>query len=495
MTINHQALRMVRSVGNPWASGRGRCWLLFAAGLLALAALGGCGSSDERFADPVGVMMDQSASYEKRWKAARQAEREQATAEKRVLALQRLVWVRGYPMEFSNYAVDELVKINEADARAFLIRIMPLIKDWDTLRYVFDMAVARDWKDLTPAIVQNYAIPTQAFPDADRPERKALEALHPGVPAARTIMNVISLETTGGTERQRIAAWQLLNRLSDKPGEVATWLKGLPATDGLITDLQAGAAELGVVPVQFDAIVWLRELRKPERISLWNQSKAALGGLDESQKKDIEVRHLPVAAWAHQHRADWMKLSRAQLLGLIEGRLDSAPHFTRGPVHDGGAEDHPQMLRDWKDQLSWGDLLMIRTVMEVMEDSTFTEQWFNQADADLKDTTTEYGGLLVAEGQGKLRPQLYKPTNRQHDLKFNPPYQMLKDHQTSLGHYHFHAHEVKNRTYAGPGRGDLQLAKLLQCNGIVLTFIDEKTLNVDFYRQGGVVVDLGVIRR
>jgi hypothetical protein len=64
-----------------------------------------------------------------------------------------------------------------------------------------------------------------------------------------------------------------------------------------------------------------------------------------------------------------------------------------------------------------------------------------------------------------------------------------------LAHYHFHAQEYKNSEFAGPGKGDIDTADRLDFNFLVFTFIDEKTLNVDFYQPGGVVVDLGTIKR
>ncbi len=50
-------------------------------------------------------------------------------------------------------------------------------------------------------------------------------------------------------------------------------------------------------------------------------------------------------------------------------------------------------------------------------------------------------------------------------------------------------------TWAGPGPGDRNYANATRANCLVFTSVREDTLNVDFYRHGGVVVDLGVVRR
>jgi hypothetical protein len=85
---------------------------------------------------------------------------------------------------------------------------------------------------------------------------------------------------------------------------------------------------------------------------------------------------------------------------------------------------------------------------------------------------------------------------RDHDRKYVSPKQLIVDAYTGLAHYHFHAQSLTHRDYAGPGRGDLErIGDRHRLNGLVLTFIDPQTLNVDFYRHGRVVIDLGTIRR
>ena len=66
---------------------------------------------------------------------------------------------------------------------------------------------------------------------------------------------------------------------------------------------------------------------------------------------------------------------------------------------------------------------------------------------------------------------------------------------TGLAHYHFHAHQLSNADYAGPGPGDLGFVDRLRTSAVVFTFLDRDTLGVDYYHSGGVIVDLGVIRR
>ena len=60
---------------------------------------------------------------------------------------------------------------------------------------------------------------------------------------------------------------------------------------------------------------------------------------------------------------------------------------------------------------------------------------------------------------------------------------------------HFHAQRHRNGNHAGPGLGDLNYAQNTRTNNLVFTFVDKDTMNVDYYRHGKVIVDLGTIKR
>jgi hypothetical protein len=122
------------------------------------------------------------------------------------------------------------------------------------------------------------------------------------------------------------------------------------------------------------------------------------------------------------------------------------------------------------------------------------QAFFTQADDDLLDPTTEHGGVLLAKNH-VIEAHAFDPSYRKQNYKFIPPQAMIDALYTGLAHYHFHAQAEHNRDFAGPGLGDIRLAASLEMNAIVLTFIDDDTLNVDYYQPNGAVVDIGVIRR
>ena len=66
-------------------------------------------------------------------------------------------------------------------------------------------------------------------------------------------------------------------------------------------------------------------------------------------------------------------------------------------------------------------------------------------------------------------------------------------HDLTALHFHFHAQQYRNGDHAGPGMGDKNYAQNTRANCLVMTYINETTMNIDYYRHGYVVVDLGTV--
>jgi hypothetical protein len=116
-------------------------------------------------------------------------------------------------------------------------------------------------------------------------------------------------------------------------------------------------------------------------------------------------------------------------------------------------------------------------------------------DRDVNDRGTEYGGILRLDDQGRIEAVEFTPRVRGSDVRFEASKEMFEAGYTGLSHFHFHAQSYDNGRYAGPHIGDFTYADATGVNGIVLCFIDSTTLNVDVYRRGRVVIDMGTIRR
>jgi hypothetical protein len=118
---------------------------------------------------------------------------------------------------------------------------------------------------------------------------------------------------------------------------------------------------------------------------------------------------------------------------------------------------------------------------------------FDYAKRDLEDKTTEYGGVIALDDNGRFEILEFEPKIRHHDRRFNASQDMFDAAYTALFHFHFHAQKYRNGDHAGPGMGDKNYATNTRANCLVFTFVNENTMNVDYYRHSGVVIDLGTI--
>lgn len=467
------------------------CGILVALPLL----IAGCGP--KVYDDPIAATRDRTQSPGDRLAAAKQAEAELPDSEKRLALMRSATWERGYPDSVRTFAVDSLVRHDEADAKRHLANAIRLSNNWQTIQHILDTAVRRQWTDFTPAIVRNYARPARAYTDDKRPERSAIKALNPDRTVEQVVFDTFAADDGAADVKQRAAAWQLLIRIVPDTTALVGMLQQVEANDPLIIDLQAGARDLNIAPVNMEEIVWLQTLRTEAQRGYYDAAVRAVRVLSDEQRRGLELRHLPVVLYAAAREPALLTHDRSAMYAKLRSGLAGQKHYLKGATFDGGSATHPQRLHDWRDELSFGDLLTCVVVTHAMRERSVVDEWFAQSDADHHDKSTEYGGLLGATGDDPpFRALMYKPFLRKHDLAYYATERMIADGYTALAHYHFHSQSVDNSAYASPGQGDLKrIGDTQRLNGLVLTSIDENTLNVDFYRHGKVVVDLGSIRR
>jgi hypothetical protein len=456
--------------------------------MAAICGLTGCAA--KAFEDPIPVMGDRRHPLDVRQSAAAQAKERFGDSPRYAEALHRLVWDRGHPTVLRKYAVDELVRIDPEAFRAVLARRIILLDDWDTVSHVLDVVLARQWHDMTAPIVRHYARPVQGINDQDRVERAALRKLHPNRSVEQVVFEVFIDGSQSTSYIEQVAAWELLVRIS-APDELMQLLASAPDVTPLIVDLKAGARDLSVLPLNREGALWLAHLRSPPQRGFYEAAMSAVARLSPHQRQGLELRHLPVVLLLDSAT---LAQDRQALYQRLQDELQRREHHTTGPRFDGPMHDYPQYLQHWNNELVWADLAGMLLILEALQQRQVVAQLFAQADEDLADTSTEYGGVLRHEG-GRYVAELHKPTVRHHDRKFIPTDRMIERMYTSVAHYHFHAQKYGNSSFAGPGRGDLDLAGRLNFNGLVFTFINRNKINVDFYRSRGIIVDLGVIER
>jgi hypothetical protein len=463
-------------------------------GMTALVAAVGCAA--RQYEDPIPVMLDTQQGVGTRLDAAEQARQKMLDDPRRTAALQVLLFAWGQQIELRRYAVDELLRGDEEAFRKTIADRIVEVRSDEIAQYIFQIGIEHKWPELTLTIIHRYSVKEYGVRDRDRMEYRVLAQINPGRTVPQVIAEVFANASGKLSAAQQTRAWGLLNRLCE-PAEVRSLLAAAPDTTALVVDLKACAADLGTLPIDEKGVEWLYFLHDPRQAGLWNTYKAAVARLNSIQREGLELRHLAVVMRLDDRT---LAMSGADLLTDLRASLRRQEHHVIGMSTDGGDKDHPQRLDDWAAQLCWADLATIRHLSGLMDDRAVVAELFQQADADVNDTSTEYGGVIDetadgADGARHFVAKGYRPLRRENDRRFIPPPAMNEHLHTALAHYHFHAQSYHNSDYAGPGLGDRKNADGWRLNFLVFTFIDHDRLNVDYYQHGGVVVDLGTLRR
>lgn len=456
--------------------------------MIVVTSLLSAGCATSHYGDPVPQMLNRERDPEERLAAAKQAQAERPDDPARIEALHHLVWDRGHPESLRRYAIDQLIAHDEQAFKATAMNRVVLVENADVLRYLFDQAVERKWADFTPAVVRSWARRINGVRDEDRVEYGAIKRLNPGREPAEIVYGVFSDPALPAD--QRGAAWELLNRLSDR-ATVTRLLGDTTIASPMVADLKRGLAELGVLPTNREGLTWLMHLADPSRRPLWDRMKAVVAALPREKRAGLELRHLEPLLVAGDAR---LAMDRAALSRRVSTRVAPRQHALLSPTFDGQAKDYPQQLYEWEPKLTWADLLVLDVLLDAIENANVRKTLFEQADADQRDTTTEFGGLLAQTGTA-AEYRAFPTRTRRHDRIYLAPPELIEAVYTGLAHVHFHAQEHRNSQFAGPGRGDQEFAERLNFNNLVFTFIDRDNLNVDYYHHGGVVIDLGMVRR
>lgn len=293
--------------------------------------------------------------------------------------------------------------------------------------------------------------------------------------------------------------WRPTNRVERRPtGEVTAAILAFMDSTPVRPDepremavLRRCAREFGTVPITREQLAWLERLASDEHATFWRVAARAVAGLDGSQRDGFALRHLAPVVWASEHESRWLTMSKGDLLGLLDERMEGDAHFRGGAmtVYDGS-------IRKAREDLYWGDALLLLVSRRAVEDAGVIAQLFTQADQDHGDTSTEHGGVLDwRDGRFVALHYPPRPTQRLGDQRFVASDDLIEAGTPALLHYHFHANKTTNTQYAGPSVNDLEYARTFGRTCLVLTFIDGDRLNVDTYTPDGVSVDLGTIER
>lgn len=517
------------------------------AGLMALAASSIAAESRSPAAGPeddVATIMDANAGANKRtkaverlWAAAESGAYDRASARE---TLKTVVWKSSAPAPLRQAVYSRLLGDTSPgaaeDTRKLLRLRLPTETQWPVIDDVCKAIAARAgdpaWRELSGALVRSYARRVPTPPDADRPERAALLALYPGESIEQIAFNIYlrpqgevnSGELPGQTpeliEKQRQAAWELLGRLDADGGKRAAMLASAPSDEPALRPIVRCARELKVVPVTGSELSWLGRLIEGADAAggsgdggaWWSEASAAVARLDSEQLKGLQLRHIEPARWAAKNKQEWLSAGRSALLTELESRLEGRRKWRKTADMGESGRLSKEMLKDWRDELAWGDALTILVIDEALRSPGVVTELFQQAQADRADTSTEHGGGIWAvdavpggaaapkwrpSGTGTMflaRAYNPRPGQRVNDRTYTAPEELFVAEGSggrSLCHYHFHVQTDNNADYAGPGFGDIEYASTHGRACLVFTGVRKGVLNADYYHRGGVMIDLG----
>jgi len=368
------------------------------------------------------------------------------------------------------------------------------IDDWPMIRLLAAKAASTGDARAMPWLVRSWAMRSVTVADDDRPEREAIASIT-GEPATQLLKASVFEAEANDDPATQVAAWSVLVRVEtdeelrrllagssdDTPILLVSMLKRfVPALDVLPGD-RVAVAQMMVLSVAYD----------DGQVDAWASFRASQQGKGPAV---LGLRHLPAITHRDTTRDAW---TRQQWLGHIHKRLAGRRHASRG---DGVPDDaviskRPDRFGDHIEQLGIADLIVLDQLLDAMANPRFVRVAFELAEADRLDTTTEFGGALMWGKRGEVTLQPFDPLLRRHDQAYLASTPCMEAVYLGLAHVHLHAQCYDNAAWAGPGKGDLDFADSQHANGVVLTYLDRNTLNVDAYFPGNIIIDLGCVTR
>jgi hypothetical protein len=489
--------------------------------------------------DDTTTLLDGNAGTNKRtqaldrlWSEVEAGRIDRATGRETV---KQILWKGSAPSPLRVRAFEKLISDTtpegQADTRNFVRLRLPTEAQWPVIEAMCKHIVAEAateragaWRQVAPALVRSYARKVPTPPDSDRPERDALLALFPDQSIERVVFEIYldpEMKSAGEVkvaadvvDKQRQAAWELLGRLDSDGSRRREFLTSAPADQPAVSTLARLANELRVVPVTGSELAWANGLidsPDPGAAGWWASVRDAAARLNAEQAAGLQLRHLEALRWATANRSQWVSADRDGLLAELKARLDPRRKWRKSEGVGPNDLQSPELLSDWADRLSWGDVLTILVIDEALKDARVVKALFEQAAADRVDTSGEHGGLLFATDAapmvlgtgGAIKPKwdaatgepgfiargyAGRPAQRVNDRTFVAPDDMFTAEGAggrALAHYHFHAQSVNNADYAGPGYGDHEYAALHGRACLVFTSVRPGVMNVDYYQRPG----------
>jgi hypothetical protein len=412
-------------------------------------------------------------------------------------ALRRIVIQPGWSVGLRREAWDRLVTNDPEGLKEALSLSLPKMEAFEWRREVCQRMADAGWVDMTPTLVRALAVPLPLWIPKleDRPEYLALMRLH-GDRISDVLYDLFLAADPIKESNLRARCWELLIITGQRERLVTLLADDSKATsDTLVIDMRASARDLSIIPSNREEILWIRSLRTPQHRSFWNEAAAAVAKMPQATRTTLAPKDIPVVVAAARHQPSLLARSREELLSELSALLSGPDTMRYTANFEGYGTRAAETIGAHAGALTWGDLAAIATLRQGMQVPQVRRHLFDYADRDLADRTTEYGGIIRLDAEGRFEVVEFPPRIRGSDVRFEASQEMFDAGYVALSHFHYHAQAYENHRYCGPHIGDFTYADATGVNGLVMTFVSRNRMNVDYYRKGRVVVDLGVIER
>jgi hypothetical protein len=476
---------------------RGGCFAAAAAlaASLLMQSIGCSGPAAMR--DPLAVLENPAAPSSRLVAAMRQLDAEPPDAAY-LASLRRLVASSSTPIEARKAAFERLLEHDRAALARQLELRLPREESELWRSWVCGRIAELAWVEMTPTLIRSWAVPRPAWmiDSAPRPERQALERIYGAERLPAVLLRELVESDPVVATNLRMRCWELLLSL-DREATLRELLADgrIGPADPLLRDLRLVVSELGVLPRTREEILWARAICTPPLAAYRQEVGGAVATLPPARRQSLRMRDLALVAASARHRPDLLAAEESSLYDALAARLSSRQAGRYAADFEGYGGGSPEGLAARRRELRWSDLVAMHLALEAVDGLALRTHLFDLAERDRLDRTTEHGGVIALDEQGRFELLEFPPRSRIGDDRYVAPPELFEALRTGLFHFHLHAQQHENRRYAGPHLGDFAFADASGANCLVFTFIDSRTLNLDWYRDGRVVVDLGTIQR
>lgn len=471
--------------------------LVAATSVAAALFAGGCNS--RRPADPI-VALSSSPSPEEQLGAIQMLREQVPLSDEAKRALRRTTFAPGFNLGNRQAAFDLMVQEDRKGLRETLETNIVRMESFEYRRWIMEQIAIRGMKDYTTVLVNSWAggVPAWGSDDRKRPEYEAMAALYGQDKVGDALFAVMMEANPLRQSALRARTWELLMRIGERER-----LKELVSSstvrpdDVMLRDIKQLVDDLGILPETREELIWLGKLRQSSSPAYWKMAGEALREVPSEQKTKFELRGIPVAMAAHRYAPDLLTKTKEQLFDDLMGRLtlrQSGKYSADFTGWDTG-NNRSERLGTQRAEVNWIDLVASNLALSMLDDPKVSARIFDIGDRDHQDRRTEYGGVVRINDAGQWEVVEVRPRVTGSDIRFEAPQELFDQGYTSLFHFHMHAQEFENGSYAGPHMGDFGYANSTRANCLVFTFIRRDTINVDYYRHGPLVIDLGTVKR